>query len=52
MKMTLKMALRSMMLIAGLAVASPMMAHAQQVPGPHPAYLHALSDLRGAPLPE
>ncbi len=23
-------------------------AHAQQVPGPHPAYLHALSDLRHA----
>ena len=27
-------------------VLSPMAASAQQVPGPHPAYLHALSDLR------
>ncbi len=26
----------------------PMTATAQQVPGPHPAYLHALSDLRAA----
>lgn len=33
-------------LLAGIWV--PMAASAQQVPGPHPAYLHALSDLRAA----
>ena len=32
--------------LAGTVAASPM--EAQQVPGPHPAYLHALSDLRAA----
>src|ERR1700677_1840929 len=31
-----------------IALASPSITHAQQVPGPHPAYLHALSDLRAA----
>src|ERR1700722_16461081 len=34
-------------LLAGFA-AAPAAAVAQQVPGPHPAYLHALSDLRAA----
>jgi len=31
-----------------LLVGAPTVAQAQQVPGPHPAYLHALSDLRAA----
>jgi hypothetical protein len=39
---------RLAILLAGIAAAAPMGAHAQQVPGPHPAYLHALSDLRAA----
>ncbi|MGA7244096.1 MAG: hypothetical protein WBX19_12980 [Terracidiphilus sp.] len=30
------------------ALTAPSAMHAQQVPGPHPAYLHALSDLRAA----
>jgi hypothetical protein len=38
---------RSMILLAGLA-AVPIVSYAQPVPGPHPAYLHALSDLRAA----
>jgi hypothetical protein len=29
-------------------LATPLITQAQQVPGPHPAYLHALSDLRAA----
>ena len=37
-----------MILLAGIAVAAPAEMQAQQVPGPHPAYLHALSDLRAA----
>jgi hypothetical protein len=32
--------------LLGILVMSPKAASAQQVPGPHPAYLHALSDLR------
>src|ERR1700678_344161 len=32
--------------LLGILVISPKAASAQQVPGPHPAYLHALSDLR------
>jgi hypothetical protein len=40
--------LRSMVLLAGIAAAAPAGMQAQQVPGPHPAYLHALSDLRAA----
>ena len=36
-----------MILLAGVS-AAPAAAVAQQVPGPHPAYLHALSDLRAA----
>ena len=40
--------LRSMILLAGIAAAAPAAMQAQQVPGPHPAYLHALSDLRAA----
>ena len=41
--------LRTMAVLAGmLAAITPMTMHAQQVPGPHPAYLHALSDLRAA----
>lgn len=39
--------LRTMVVLAVAAVA-PMTMQAQQVPGPHPAYLHALSDLRAA----
>ena len=40
---------RWMVLAAGLiAAAAPMTVQAQEVPGPHPAYLHALSDLRAA----
>ncbi len=33
--------------VVGMAM-GPMTMHAQQVPGPHPAYLHALTDLRTA----
>ena len=40
---------RLMILTAGIAAAAvPMTMQAQEVPGPHPAYLHALSDLRAA----
>ena len=40
---------RCMILALGVvALATPNATHAQQVPGPHPAYLHALSDLRAA----
>jgi hypothetical protein len=39
---------RSMILLAGVVAVTPLVSHAQQVPGPHPAYLHALSDLRAA----
>jgi hypothetical protein len=40
---------RLMVLVAGLTSAAiPMTMQAQQVPGPHPHYLHALSDLRAA----
>jgi hypothetical protein len=39
--------LRAGILLAGIAAAAPMVMQAQ-VPGPHPAYLHALSDLRAA----
>ena len=35
-------------LLAGIAAAAPTTMQAQPVPGPHPAYLHALSDLRAA----
>jgi len=31
-----------------MAVIGPITMQAQEVPGPHPAYLHALSDLRAA----
>lgn len=31
-----------------IALAKPSITQAQEVPGPHPAYLHALSDLRAA----
>ena len=34
--------------LLGILALSPKAASAQQVPGPHPAYLHALSDLRMA----
>jgi hypothetical protein len=38
-----------MILVAGLiAVIAPITAMAQQAPGPHPAYMHALSNLRAA----
>jgi hypothetical protein len=38
-----------MVLVVGMAAATAStMAQAQRVPGPHPAYLHALSDLRAA----
>jgi hypothetical protein len=40
---------RLMVLTAGIvAAAVPMTMQAQEVPGPHPAYLHALGDLRAA----
>jgi len=40
---------RWMVLAAGLVAATaPMTMQAQEVPGPHPHYLHALSDLRAA----
>jgi hypothetical protein len=40
---------RLMVLTAGMiAAAAPMTMQAGEVPGPHPAYLHALSDLRTA----
>lgn len=39
-------ALTMFLALLGVLVLSPMAASAQQVPGPHPAYLHALSDLR------
>jgi hypothetical protein len=45
----LKMTASAMFLaLLGTLVANPTAASAQQVPGPHPAYLHALSDLRMA----
>jgi hypothetical protein len=37
----------AILFVAGALVA-PFAAQAQEVPGPHPAYLHALSDLRAA----
>jgi hypothetical protein len=41
--------LRMMVVLAAtVTAATPMTMQAQQVPGPHPAYLHALSDLRAA----
>ena len=41
--------LKVVLAMAGLmAAAAPLTASAQVVPGPHPAYLHALSDLRAA----
>jgi len=41
--------LNGLMVAAGLlALSAPVTVQAQQVPGPHPAYLHALSDLRAA----
>ena len=39
--------LRAALITAAFAIA-PVAMHAQQVPGPHPAYLHALDDLRAA----
>jgi hypothetical protein len=39
---------RWMVLAVGLAAATAPTMQAQEVPGPHPAYLHALSDLRAA----
>jgi hypothetical protein len=39
-------ALTMFLALLGILVISPKAASAQQVPGPHPAYLHALSDLR------
>lgn len=45
--MRLRMAAITMLAaLLGILVISPKAASAQQVPGPHPAYLHALSDLR------
>ena len=37
-----------MTVIVSAAAMLPLSVQAQQVPGPHPAYLHALSDLRAA----
>jgi hypothetical protein len=43
----IRIAASSMFLaLLGILVMTPKAASAQQVPGPHPAYLHALSDLR------
>src|SRR5580658_4116395 len=42
------MKVRLMVLTAGLAAAAAPMTVQADVPGPHPAYLHALSDLRAA----
>jgi len=39
---------RLILLTAGIVAAAPIAMQAQEVPGPHPAYLHALSDLRAA----
>jgi hypothetical protein len=39
-------ALTMFLALLGILVLNPKAASAQQVPGPHPAYLHALSDLR------
>jgi hypothetical protein len=46
----MKVTMREAMLAvaAVVAMSAPMALQAQQVPGPHPAYLHALSDLRAA----
>jgi hypothetical protein len=38
----------TLLALLGILVLIPKAAPAQQVPGPHPAYLHALSDLRMA----
>jgi len=43
----MKLLFKRMMLTAGIAVLLPLSAHAD-MPGHHPAYLHALSDLRAA----
>lgn len=40
--------LRVLALMIAVAGGTPAMMQAQEVPGPHPAYLHALSDLRAA----
>jgi len=41
--------LKAVLAVAGLmAAVAPLTVQAQVVPGPHPAYLHALSDLRAA----
>ena len=42
------MNVRSMILAAGLLVVTGATTMRAEVPGPHPAYLHALSDLRAA----
>ena len=45
--MRIRMAAFTMLLaLLGILAISPRAVSAQQVPGPHPAYLHALSDLR------
>lgn len=36
------------MALVAVATSLPLTTQAQQVPGPHPAYLHALTDLRAA----
>ncbi|WP_198651369.1 hypothetical protein [Dyella sp. C11] len=43
----MKLLFKRMILTAGIAVLLPLSAHAD-MPGRHPAYLHALSDLRAA----
>jgi hypothetical protein len=40
--------IRLAVLLVAMAAITPFATQAQQVPGPHPAYLHALSDLRAA----
>jgi|SRR5580698_1677397 hypothetical protein len=46
MRISKKTTLAWLAVLAAILVVPVSRAHAQQVPGPHPAYLHALSDLR------
>ena len=46
MRISKKVTLAWLAVLAAILVVPVSRAHAQQVPGPHPAYLHALSDLR------
>jgi hypothetical protein len=48
MKLNRQGVLRAVLTAAGVLVAVAPAAVQAQVPGPHPAYLHSLSDLRAA----